>query len=209
MAIAATRKADADNFLQFVKDRRTYYSLGKGLPIAKERVQQIVTDALKHVPSPFNSQSNRVVVLFGSEHDRLWDIAAETLRAIVPEESWKATGDKMAMFRAGAGTVMFFEDQAVVDSLAAKFPAYADRFPGFATQTDAMLQFAIWTALEAEGLGANLQHYNPIIDAKVAEAFKIPESWRLNAQLVFGARTGEPGVKTFMPIEDRMKVYGA
>ena len=45
-----------------------------------------------------------------------------------------------------------------------------------------MLQFAIWTALEEEGLGANLQHYNPIIDAEVKEVFNIPDQYRLIAQ---------------------------
>lgn len=48
------------------------------------------------------------------------------------------------------------------------YAAYADKFPGWATQSDAMTQFAVWTALEAEGLGCNLQHYCPLIDAKVA-----------------------------------------
>lgn len=89
-----------------------------------------------------------------------------------------------------------------------KFPLYADKFPTWATQSDAMLQHIVWTALEAEGLGANLQHYNPVIDAKVAEAWKTPANWQLNAQLVFGGRTTEAGPKEFMPIEERFKVFG-
>lgn len=92
----------------------------------------------------------------------------------------------------------------------AKFPLYADKFPMFATQSDAMLQFVVWTTLEAEGLGANLQHYNPLIDSKVSEAWKTPSNWHLNAQLVFGRRTSEPGEKTqLLPIEERVKVFGA
>lgn len=42
-----------------------------------------------------------------------------------------------------------------------------------------MTQFAIWTALEAEGLGANLQHYNPIVDQKVTATWDVPASWEL------------------------------
>ena len=83
------------------------------------------------------------------------------------------------------------------------------RFPVWATQSNAMLQFAVWTALEAEGLGANLQHYNPIINAKVAEEWKIPSNWKLSSQLVFGGRTGEAGEKEFKPVEDKVKAYGA
>ncbi len=90
-----------------------------------------------------------------------------------------------------------------------KFAIYADRFPGWATQSDAMHQYAIWTALEAEGLGANLQHYNPLIDAKVAEKWNVPLDWELNAQLVFGTPSGGPGDKTFIDVKERFKTYGA
>ena len=89
------------------------------------------------------------------------------------------------------------------------FAQYADKFPIWAAQSDGMLQHTLWVALEAEGLGANLQHYNPIVDDKVAAEWNIPASWKLNAQLVFGGRAGEPGEKTFVPLENRLKVYGA
>lgn len=72
-----------------------------------------------------------------------------------------------------------------------------------------MTQFAIWTALEAEGLGANLQHYNPLIDEKVAAQWNVPKDWVLNAQLVFGAPGGEAGEKVFQDLGERVKVFGA
>jgi len=71
-----------------------------------------------------------------------------------------------------------------------------------------MHQFAAWTALEAEGFGANLQHYNPIIDDKVRAQWNVPEDWNLRAQLVFGGRAGAPGEKTFKPLEDRLFIHG-
>lgn len=71
-----------------------------------------------------------------------------------------------------------------------------------------MHQFTIWTALEAEGLGANLQHYNPLIDQKVAETWGIDSDWVLNAQLVFGTPAGGVGEKAFSPVEDRFKSFG-
>ena len=89
-----------------------------------------------------------------------------------------------------------------------KFALYADRFPPWAGQSDAMHQFAIWTALETEGLGANLQHYNPLIDQKVAETWNIDLDWVLNAQLVFGTPAGQPGEKTFQDVAERFKVFG-
>jgi uncharacterized protein len=73
-----------------------------------------------------------------------------------------------------------------------------------------MLQHTLWVALEAEGLGANLQHYNPLIDAKVASQWDVPSDWKLNAQLVFGGKENDkPGEKSFIPIDERVKVFGA
>ena len=72
-----------------------------------------------------------------------------------------------------------------------------------------MHQLAIWTALEQEGLGANLQHYNPLIDAKIAAEWNIPGEWELSGQLVFANSLSEPNQKTSKPMEDRFKVYGA
>lgn len=95
----------ADGFLELVKARRTYYALNKELTISKERIQEIVKEALLHVPSSFNSQSNRVLVLFGADHDKLWEITSEVLKPIVPADAWQHTADRMNLFKAGAGTV--------------------------------------------------------------------------------------------------------
>lgn len=66
----------------------------------------------------------------------------------------------------------------------------------------------VWTALETEGLGANLQHFNfnPAITAEAKEVFKLPEEWKLKAQLVFGKPQEEAKEKTFEPIEKRVLV---
>jgi len=50
-----------------VKERRSYYAISKEQVTPDERIEEIVGEAVKHVPSPFNSQSARVVVLLG-EH---------------------------------------------------------------------------------------------------------------------------------------------
>ncbi|KAI6760316.1 hypothetical protein HG530_009176 [Fusarium avenaceum] len=202
-------KLSADLFLQFVKNRRTYYPLLKDLPISASRIQEIVNEAVLHTPSSFNSQSNRLVVLFGAEHEKLWNITINTLQPIVPTEKWKATSDKLALFKGAAGTILFFDDTSTINDLQAKFTPFADKFPLWASQSLSMLQFVLWTALEAEGLGANLQHYNPLIDEKVTEVWKVPVTWKLDAQLVFGGKTSEATAKQFNPIEERVKLFGA
>lgn len=66
----------------------------------------------------------------------------------------------------------------------------------------------VWTALEAVGLGANLQHYNsePEVVEKVMKTFDIPSKWKLNAQLVFGKPAGGPKERTFEPVDARVSV---
>ena len=113
------------------------------------------------------------------------------------------------MFKAAAGSVLFFEDQDVVKKLQNQFPTYANNFPVWAEHTDAMHQYAIWTTLAEAGIGANLQHYNPLIDQAVAAEWNIPASWTLRAEMVFGGIAAEAGEKAFAPVEDRLKVFGA
>ena len=194
---------------QVAENRRTVYALNKNLPLPAAEVAKIIEHTVLHTPSSFNSQSTRVVVLFGAEHEKLWQITEDALRAIVPAESFEPTAQKLAMFKAAAGSVMFFEDQEVVQGLQANFPVYADNFPVWAEHGNAMHQYAAWTTLAAAGIGANLQHYNPLIDNAVAEAWNIPASWKLRAEMVFGGIAAAAGEKTFAPLEGRFKVFGA
>lgn len=195
------------NFLNSVKERRTYYGISNEAIVAEKDIESIVSQAVLHTPSSFNSQSARVVVLFGKEHEKLWNIAKEALRKIVPADSFAATEAKIDSFKAGYGSVLYFEDQSVVKGLQEQFPLYAANFPVWSNQSSGMLQFVVWTALEQTGLGASLQHYSPLIDADVRKEWNISESWTLLAQMPFGKPVADPGEKQFSPIEERVKVY--
>lgn len=193
---------------QTARIRRSVYALDKTLPLPAEEVAAIVEHTVLHTPSSFNSQSTRVVALFGTEHEKLWQLTENALRQIVPADKFAPTAQKLAGFAAAAGTVLFFEDQAVVHGLQEQFPSYADNFPVWAEHTDAMHQYAVWTTLAAAGIGANLQHYNPVIDQAVAREWQIPADWTLRAQLVFGGIAAPAGDKQFAPLDKRFKVYG-
>ena len=194
---------------QLAEKRRSIYALSNQLPVSNDEIVKLVEHAVLHTPSAFNSQSTRIVVLFSEDHKKLWDITEETLKVIVgDDEKFQGTKDKIAGFRAGAGTVLFFEDKGVVRNMQEAAPLYADKFPIWAHQTSAMHQYVIWTALASLDIGANLQHYNPVIDQRVADAWDIAEDWELNAQMVFGAIEQLAGDKAFQPVEERMKVFG-
>ncbi|MGA0538989.1 nitroreductase family protein [Neotabrizicola sp. VNH66] len=194
--------------LRSLKNRRTQYALGRKLPLSVEATEELIKEAIRLSPSTFNSQSSRAVILFGAESDRFWSIVTETLRAIVPAESFAPTEAKMKAFAAGAGTVLFYEDQAVVKNLQEQFSLYADIFPHHSEHSSGMAQLAVWTALADANIGASLQHYNPVIDAAVAKAFNVPASWKLRAQMPFGSNEGGFGDKTFVPDDGRFLTLG-
>ncbi|MEW5550830.1 nitroreductase family protein [Peribacillus frigoritolerans] len=195
------------DFYTAIKERRSYYGINKEVGVPDEKIKEIVEFAVKHTPSAFNSQSSRLVVLTGSAHDKLWDITTQALKKAVGEGDFSGTQQKMDSFKAGYGSILFFEDESVVKSLQEQFATYADNFPIWSQQTSGMHQLVVWTALEAEGLGATLQHYNPLIDDEVKKEWNVPSDWKLIAQMPFGNPTAQPGDKEFKPLEDRIKFY--
>lgn len=193
-------------FFEAVKERRTIYGIGNESPISEEKIESIVNEAVKYTPTAFNSQSGRVVVLFGDAHHTLWNIAKEALRKIIPADSFESTEQKINSFDSGYGTILFFEDMSVIESLQENFSLYKDNFPIWSQQASGILQYVIWTGLYMEGLGVSLQHYSELIEADVKKQWDICDKWKLIAQMPFGKPTAPAGDKEFKPLEDRIKV---
>lgn len=194
------------DFFSAIKDRRSIYGISSEKIVPDERIIEIVNFAVKHTPSALNSQSGRIVLLFGENHKKLWEITTKTLRKIVPVEQFGPTKDKMDSFSRGYATILFFEDQSVIHSLQKSYELYKDNFPIWSQQSSGMLQYVIWTALELEGFGASLQHYNPLIDEEVKMEWNIPSSWQLVAQMPFGKATVMPPKKSYQPVEERIMI---
>lgn len=200
--------ATIQNLHQTFENRRTIYALNDTLPVSNQAVVDMVEHAILHTPSAFNSQTTRIIVLFNDEHKRLWNIAESNLREIVGDGDFSNTEQKMNSFRAAAGTILFFEDEEGVKKLQEEFELYADSFPIWAEHTNAMHQYVIWTALSEMGIGANLQHYAPVFEQDVAQAFNVPSNWNLIAQMPFGGIEASAGDKTFKPLNERLRVLG-
>ena len=178
---------------------------------SERKVIEIIDTALLYIPSAFNVQSTRIVILFGEHHAKLWEITKQTLHEIVPEKAFERTQQKIDnSFAAGCGTILFFEDTEAVEMQKREMPTYADMFDIYSVQTSAMHQFAIWTMLTDAGYGASLQHYNPLIDKRVAEQWDIPTEWRLMAEMPFGNPLKSPGPKIqHKPVAERRWIFGA
>lgn len=200
------KNMDVKDFLKAVSTRRSNYKLGGSSPIPGGEITEIVREIVRNSPSAFNSQSSRVAILFSESAKKFWEIVFETLSPKTPPENAAAFRDKIDSFAAAYGTILFFDDEKVTNATAEKFPEFAKNFPLWAQQSNAMIQFAVWCALTAAGLGANLQHYNPTIDEAVREEYGFPVRWKLIAQMPFGSPAEPPAQKPDTPIGSRVIV---
>lgn len=193
-------------FRDAVSARRSEYMLdSQGVDV--DAVVSVLRGIAGKVPSSFNAQSARMFVLAGEDHRRFWGIVEDVLRERSKDpERFRGTQAKLAGFSAAAGTILFYEVDTKTEELMEEHPSYRDLFPQWAEHGNAMMQFAFWTAIADMGLGANIQHYNPIVDARVAEEFGIPDGYRLIAQMVFGRVVTPAGPKDKLTGEDLVAV---
>ena len=194
------------DFMTALRERRSIYEISNESPISDEKIEELVAKVLAYTPSAFNSQSTRLVLLLGEQHKRLWDLTEEGLKPTVAKEKMGRFQERMESFRNGYGTVLFFEDQSVVEDFQKEMPNIQDQFPIWSEHTNAMHQIITWMALESEGLGATLQHNNTI-ENDVQSEWQLPESWRIVAQMPFGKPLSVPPVKEKLPLEDCLKVF--
>lgn len=194
-------------FIEALAKRRSQYALGRNVSIPQEELTALIEEAVKLSPSAFNSQSARVVILYGQQSGKFWQIVMAKLRAIVSNEKLATTEAKINSFAAGIGTILFYEDENIVASLQQQFPSYHDQFPIWSEQGNGMAQFAVWTALANAGIGASLQHYNPLPDVDVAKQWHIPANWMLRAMMPFGSNEASIAAKTFVENSERFKVF--
>ena len=196
------------DFKKAIASRRSCYAITNSSPISDKEIEDIIVFVANNVPSAFNSQTPRIVLLLGEHHKALWTIVKETLKKIVPASTYPETEQKInKSFALGYGTILFFEDNAVVKQLEEDFPLYKDKFKDWSLQTSGMHQLVVWTMLESAGLGASLQHYNPLIDEEVRKKWDFPADWELISQMPFGKPLEIPQKKEMQPIEKRVKIF--
>lgn len=196
------------DFVDVLKNRRTRYAISSESPVSDMEIERIMETVLTYVPSAFNSQTTRMVLLLGENHLELWEIVKRTLKSRSTSKDFEQTEAKINnSFASGYGTILFLEEQAIVENLQKTFPTYKDHFPGWSLQTSGMHQLITWAMIEDAGFGASLQHYNPLIDDEVLKTWDLPQSWKLIAQMPFGLPTGEVTEKEVDDLNKRMKVF--
>ena len=196
------------NLFDLQQQRRSIYALGQNIDLTEAEVSELIYKTIKETPSAFNGQGSRAVILFGEANNTLWnDITASALKPLTPAEYFPNTQAKLASFAGGVGTILFFEDQDIIKGFQENVPLFAENFPVWAEQSNGMAQYATWMALAEQNIGANLQHYNPVIDEAVAAKWNIPSNWKLRAQMPFGSIENPADAKEYATVEDRFTTY--
>ena len=196
------------NIEQLLRERRSRYALEPCTEEAMDSVERFICETLNHVPSAFNSQSTRMVLLRDGAHKRFWDAVCRRISEVTSPEAYEKSRRKIERsFASGSGTVLFYEDGDVVDRLKEEYPLYAAAFPAYSQHTSAMHQIVMWLLLTGEGLGASLQHYEALVAEDVRLMFGLPASWHLIAQMPFGIATDTPGEKSLMPMDERFFTF--
>jgi predicted oxidoreductase (fatty acid repression mutant protein) len=197
----------SEQLISAVAERRSTYQLSGESTISNARLEELVQKVLQATPSAFNTQTSRIIVLLGDEHRKLWDIVRAALLPHISGEQATTTLAKVASFQAAYGSILFFEDPSPYEPLLG-LKTYADKFGSWRDQASAMHQLLLWTALDLEGMGANLQHYNPLIDEQVKDTWNIDSKWSLMAQMVIGKPIADKAAaKPKKPVGDRYSIF--
>ena len=194
-------------FLESLRKRRSIYSIDKSIGIKDQELVDFIREITQNTPSAYNSESQRVVVLLKDKHDLFWEMVKEEIKKIVKPEDYKKSEEKLNAFKAGYGTVLFFDDLNTTNKLIEKFPLYKANFSKWAIEQNGMLQSNIWVGLESLGIGASLQHYNELIEDRVKKEFNLDNNWSLNAQMPFGKILAYPDEKEKKDIKERVLVF--
>lgn len=192
-----------NNFIEIIKKRRSVYNLNRNLPVFPDKIVDLVRDSVHLVPDAFDMKSQRVMVLLGGQHEKFWDAVYDELVKYTGESFSR---ERIDSFAAGAGTILYFYDVAAVEETRRAYPMYVEHFHDWVMQSNGMLQFTIWTGLAAMDVGANLQHYNPVIDKMVRDMFDLPDVWTLVAQMPFGGIGKMPTPKPDEDMNIRVKI---
>ena len=83
------------------------------------------------------------MILFGQSHHKFWNTVLEVLKPLSQLKRYLEQNKKFKSFAAGAGTVLFYEDQSVIKSLQEQFELYADNFPIWSEHSTAIAQFSL------------------------------------------------------------------
>lgn len=174
------------NFNQLLDTRRSVYMLKNTSKINDNDLLNLLYENLKKAPSAFNTQPVFAVIASKEQHKFVWDSVSNALEKILSTEQFKKTKAKLKVFENAYGTILLFKNTNDIEDIKKAYPGFANRQDFWGEQSFGIAAYTIWLTLADLGLGANMQHYDPLLDAAIEKEFKIPKGYVLEAEIVYG-----------------------
>ena len=141
------------DFKDLLTKRRSQYAIGANTDVTAADVTAALNEVIPQVPSAFNSQATRVVVVSGENNVKLWELIKNVQKDVLDEATLNYMTPIMDGARDAVGTILFFEDRDAVES---GIPANEERRLIYKNHASANAQLTTWLTLTELGLGANL-----------------------------------------------------
>ncbi len=175
-----------------LEQRRSIRKLADGT-IAPETLERLI-EAVQRTPAAFNLTPWHVVIV-RDERAAFWDAIEAGFRAGLSEDRLERYLDRLAGFRPGVGAILIYEDRTVLPHLRDAWQISESQAHAFVQQGIGMVQLALWLALTNDGLVSSLQHWEWLVEERVAEFTRVPaEQFKLSAIMPFGYAAEPPRV---------------
>src|SRR3954464_11988474 len=162
---------------------------------ALERVQE----AILRTPSAYGVPVWHVVLVHQRRAD-FWGEVELGFRSFLSGERLERYLDRLHGFRAAAAVALIYEDRAALPELRDAWNLSDETARSFVQQGLGMVQLAIWLAVTAEGLVTSLQHWDWLIQDRLADFIDLPaDRYHLAATMPIGLPAEEP--RQTSPIE--------
>lgn len=176
----------AASVTSLLAQRRSIRRLAGGA-LAPETIARL-QDAVVRTPSAFGVTPWQIVIL-QEQRDAFWDEVAAAFHDGLEGDRLQRYLDRLGGFRSGAGVILIYEDLAARPALQQSWGLSEQTAHDFVHQGLGMLQLAIWLVLTEEGLVTSLQHWDWLIQDRLAALLEMPTE---RYQLISVLPLGEP-----------------
>lgn len=160
--------------------------MGKKIKNEREDVEEMIREEIKKKKYYLNQKSQREVIMFGKEREKIWKIVKEKIRKIVKEEDLKKKEEKIEGFDEGEGKVLLYEEKRVVKGIKENLKIYEDNLKVWQEKQGGMEKNEVWEEIENEGIGERIKNYNKMIEEEVEKKWDVKRNWKIREKMKFG-----------------------
>jgi predicted oxidoreductase (fatty acid repression mutant protein) len=137
-------------------------------------------------PAAFNLPPWHVVLIHDTR-EAFWSVVEAGFRDRLERDRLARYLDRLEGFRPGVAIALIYEDRAVHPQLRDAWQITDEQATAFVQQGLGMLQLSIWLSLAAEGLATSLQHWDWLLQDRLAAFVGLPtDRFHLAAALPIG-----------------------